>query len=293
VGAAPTNPKDRLRGRRRGPAGTRPLAAALSALPYTCARRRRDRRALKLGFFQLGRRQPVPVVVCLCTPTAPAAASVLVICCWERGDGVPNIGRGQAGRSEASTRHHSMVMAGRPPGRLSSLADDRIATCSRPCSWVGQDTIAASRPTSPRAVSGMIELRLAARWRRGRPHPKPLLPLVKAAFAEPNPAVIKGWSDHATGSPEAQPALPQTELAGGGRAPPFISILGDNFVLGELDLHTRQGTSGDAGQDSTSCRRRLTLRWIRRIDHVGRTTSVGFKVWPGILAAISIGSPGR
>jgi 4-hydroxy-tetrahydrodipicolinate synthase len=56
----------------------------------------------------------------------------------------------------------------------------------------GQGAIAASAHVCTDRVVAMIECGLAGKLEDGRAHAEALLPVVRAGFAEPNPAVFKG-----------------------------------------------------------------------------------------------------
>ncbi len=56
----------------------------------------------------------------------------------------------------------------------------------------GQGAIAASAHVCTERVVAMIECGLAGKLEDGRAHAEALLPVVRAGFAEPNPAVFKG-----------------------------------------------------------------------------------------------------
>jgi 4-hydroxy-tetrahydrodipicolinate synthase len=74
----------------------------------------------------------------------------------------------------------------------------------------GAGAIAASANLCTDRFAAMIECGLAGKVEEGRAHAEALLPVVKALFAEPNPAVIKGVL-HALGRiPTPDLRLPMT-----------------------------------------------------------------------------------
>ena len=82
----------------------------------------------------------------------------------------------------------------------------------------GQGAIAASAHVCTDRVVAMIECGLAGKLEDGRAHAEALLPVVRAGFAEPNPAVFKGVL-HAQGriaTPDLR--LPMTNASAGRRS---------------------------------------------------------------------------
>ena len=79
----------------------------------------------------------------------------------------------------------------------------------------GAGTVAASANIATERFVAMIECGLAGKLEEGRAIHESLLPLVKALFAEPNPAVIKGVL-HAQGKiPTPELRLPMTAASDG------------------------------------------------------------------------------
>ena len=182
-------------------AGTPALAAVLSVVPYYV---RPSEAGIVEHFRQVAAASPAPLVVYNIpyrTGRGLGAKSILELA------GTGNIaGLKQAvGAVDLDTLE---VLAGCPDGFSVLGGDD--AYLYPTVLMGGAGTVAASANIATERFVAMIECGLAGKLEEGRAIHESLLPLVKALFAEPNPAVIKGVL-HAQGKiPTPDLRLPMT-----------------------------------------------------------------------------------
>ena len=187
-------------------AGTPALAAVLSVVPYYV---RPSEAGIVEHFRHVAAASPAPLVVYNIpyrTGRGLGARSILELA------GTPNIaGLKQAvGAVDLDTLE---VLAGIPDGFSVLGGDD--AYLFPTVLMGGAGTIAASANIATERFVAMIECGLAGKLEEGRAIHESLLPLVKALFAEPNPAVIKGVL-HAQGKiPTPDLRLPMTAASDG------------------------------------------------------------------------------
>ena len=182
-------------------AGTPALAAVLSVVPYYV---RPSEAGIVEHFRHVAAASPAPLVVYNIpyrTGRGLGAKSILALA------GTANIaGLKQAvGAVDLDTLE---VLAGLPEGFSVLGGDD--AYLFPTVLMGGAGTVAASANIATERFVAMIECGLAGKLEEGRAIHEALLPLVKALFAEPNPAVIKGVL-HAQGKiPTPDLRLPMT-----------------------------------------------------------------------------------
>ena len=182
-------------------AGTPALAAVLSVVPYYV---RPSEAGIVEHFRHVAAASPAPLVVYNIpyrTGRGLGAKSILELA------GTANIaGLKQAvGAVDLDTLE---VLAGVPEGFSVLGGDD--AYLFPTVLMGGAGTVAASANIATERFVAMIECGLAGKLEEGRAIHEALLPLVKALFAEPNPAVIKGVL-HAQGKiPTPDLRLPMT-----------------------------------------------------------------------------------
>lgn len=181
--------------------GVRALTAVLSVVPYYI---RPSEDGIVEHFRILAKASPAPLVIYNIpyrTGRALGAASLLTLA------REPNIaGVKQAvGAIDLDTLE---ILAGAPNGFAVLGGDDAYLFPTVLMGGAGAITAAAHLCTE-RFVA-MIECGLAGKLDEGRAHAEALLPVVKAVFTEPNPAVIKGVL-HAQGKiPTPDLRLPMT-----------------------------------------------------------------------------------
>ncbi len=198
-------------------AGTPALVATLSVVPYYV---RPSEAGIVEHFKALAAASPVPLVVYNIpyrTGRALGSASILSLA------DTPNIaGLKQAvGAVDLDTLE---ILAGAPDGFCVLGGDDPYLFPT--VLMGGAGTIAASANICTDRFVAMIECGLAGKLDEGRALSETLLPLVKALFAEPNPAVIKAVL-HAQGAiPTPDLRLPMTAASPGAVATAMAALEG-------------------------------------------------------------------
>jgi 4-hydroxy-tetrahydrodipicolinate synthase len=167
----------------RARAGTPALVAALVAVPYYV---RPSQAGIVEHFKSVAAASPVPIVVY----NVPARTGRDL-----QSDGMlelahtPNVA-GVKQAHDALDADTLQVLAGAPRSFCVLGGEDTVLL---PLVLMGgAGTISASAHLCTERFVAMIECGLAGKVDDGRTHAEALLPLVRASFAEPNPAVFKG-----------------------------------------------------------------------------------------------------